>query len=470
MTTLLQKLFPAALLLMLTAAAGAQSARTSEPDEETLIRGKYLATAADCVACHTLPGQLPFSGGNVFKTPFGTIYSPNITPDVETGIGSWSDRDFLRALHQGMGKDGEHLYPAFPYTQFTRISDVDALAIKAYLFSLPAVKRTNTPNAMKFPYNIRSLMWVWNLLNFNEGRFTPDPARSAAYNRGHYLAEALGHCNECHTPRNQLLGLSQRRHLSGGVVDGWEAFNITPDAVSGIGDWTNDDIVTYLSTGHLKGRASASGPMADVVSFSLRFLTPEDLQAIALYLKDQPPVRDNGVIKSRHAYGNVDEDRLSFSAADVDRPDGRALYVAACASCHALSGTGLPAAVPHNSYPSLIGSSVLGANTADNLVLTLLHGVQRATTDGTVYMPPFGPDSVISNAMNDEQIASLSNYLMTHFGNPQATQVTADRVSQLRLGSVTDSDLTVLLVGGALAAAAIVILVTIYLLRRRRLH
>jgi mono/diheme cytochrome c family protein len=336
-------------------------------------------------------------------------------------------------LHEGVGREGEQLYPAFPYAQYTRLSDADVLAIKAYLFSLPAVKRANAPNAMTFPFGFRPLVKAWNLLNFKPGRFTADPARGERYNRGQYLAEALGHCNECHTPRNLLQGLQGSRPLAGGTVNGWQAYNITPDAVSGIGQWSADDIVKYLSTGRLEGHAVAAGPMAEVVGFSTRFLSSEDLQALATYLKAQPAIRDSADTGSRNVFGRADADRLSFSApADPDHPGGRGLYVAACASCHALAGTGSPAVPNQPGYPGLMGSSALGARSADNLVLTVLLGVRRPAADGPVFMPPFGADSTLSNELSDEQIATLANYLMPQFGNPQAARVTAAHVAALR--------------------------------------
>jgi mono/diheme cytochrome c family protein len=382
-------------------------------DADTVARGRYLATAADCVSCHSVAGRPPFSGGRAFRTSFGILYSPNITPDIRTGIGNFTDQDFLRAMHDGRGRHGEFLYPAFPFTAFTQMSDADVLAIKAYLFTLRPVEQATTANELRYPYSFRPLLRVWDALNFTPGRFQPEPDRSAQYNRGKYLAESVAHCDECHTPRGRLGGLDRSRHLAGGSVDGWDAFNVSADPVSGIGAWSEDEIVAYLSTGHVQ-TAQAAGPMAEVVGNSLRFLSREDVRAMAVYLKAQPAMRRDGSARSRQAYGQADRDLL-------DRDAGRGLYVAACAACHGLSGLGLPDQHGHP-YPSLVGNSVLGAGSAQDLVLTILNGVQR-DDDAPVFMPPFGPASMVSNTLTDAQIATLTNYLRRQFGNADASPV-----------------------------------------------
>jgi mono/diheme cytochrome c family protein len=259
--------------------------------KEPLARGEYLARAADCIACHTLPGGQPFSGGVAFKTPFGTIYSSNITADNETGIGTWSDDDFVRALHAGVGKNGEPLYPAFPYTSYTALSRDDILDIKIYLFSLPVAHAPAKPNEMSFPYNQRWGLSFWNVLFLRKERFQQTQGKSDVWNRGAYLATALGHCNECHTPRNVLFGLRHDQELAGEVLQGWKAYNITSDKTYGIGAWTDQQLIDYLSKGHAKGRGAASGPMGEVVQNSLQYLAPEDVAALAAYLRDVEPQR-----------------------------------------------------------------------------------------------------------------------------------------------------------------------------------
>lgn len=258
-----------------------------------VARGAYLANAADCVDCHTDTAHhgRPYAGGRAIPTPFGTFYSPNITPDRETGIGRWTDAQFLRALHDGVRPDGSNLYPAFPYPSFTRITDADALAIKAYLFSLPAVRHRNRPPALPFPLSWRRLVTPWKWLFFTPGRFRPVPGRGALWNRGAYLVTALAHCSECHTPRNFLGAMKESRFLAGtSAGPGGKAVpNITPDRKSGIGTWSLDDITTLLSTGQTPDFDFVGGLMAEVVNSTAR-LTAEDRRAIAVFLKSVPPL------------------------------------------------------------------------------------------------------------------------------------------------------------------------------------
>jgi mono/diheme cytochrome c family protein len=258
----------------------------SGPVTAALIeRGEYLARAADCAACHTSPNGKPFAGGVPFKLPFGTIHSTNVTPDRETGIGGWSDDDFVRALHRGIAPSGHYLYPAFPYTFFTAMSHDDALAIKAYLFSLPPQRVANKENHVRFPFNQRWGMAFWNLAFLRDRRFAPDPAQSAAVNRGAYLATALGHCGECHTPRNLAFGTESGREFAGDALEGWRAYNITSDKRLGIGAWSDAQLAGFLSSAHAQGRGSAAGPMAEAVENSLQYLTSEDISALVAYLR-----------------------------------------------------------------------------------------------------------------------------------------------------------------------------------------
>ncbi|GAB2882095.1 hypothetical protein GCM10027093_16640 [Paraburkholderia jirisanensis] len=253
-------------------------------------RGEYLARAGDCMGCHTADKSRPFAGGVALNTPLGTIYTPNLTPDAETGIGLWSDDDFLRAMHEGIGKAGERLFPAFPYTAYTKLAERDVLAIRAYLKTLAPIRYQPPRNGLAFPFNQRWLMPFWNLFNFDEGRFVPDPKQSPEWNRGAYLVEGLAHCGQCHTPRNATQGLQTHARFSGAQQNGWRAFNITPDQTSGIGSWSVDDVVAYLATGSAPDRAHAAGPMAQVVAQSTQFLNREDLRSIAVYLRSLPPV------------------------------------------------------------------------------------------------------------------------------------------------------------------------------------
>jgi mono/diheme cytochrome c family protein len=223
-------------------------------------RGEYITSMADCEACHTAKGGARFAGGRPFVFPFGTIFTPNITPDAETGIGKWTDAEFLKAVHQGISRNGSRLYPAFPYTSYTMLTDADVLAIKAYLFSLTPVREANKPNTFSFPFNQRWLMAFWSACFNRDERFRPIPEQSPEWNRGAYLAEAAGHCGECHTPRNLLQAMNERRKFAGGIAEGWNAYNITSDSDSGVGGWSAEELAAYLTSGHAHGEAPHLGP------------------------------------------------------------------------------------------------------------------------------------------------------------------------------------------------------------------
>ncbi|MGE0259281.1 MAG: cytochrome c [Alphaproteobacteria bacterium] len=281
---------PVRLLLPLAFFAAAHAAAAAaEPN--AVERGRYLAVAASCETCHTVEGGQPFAGGLALETPFGTFYTPNITPDRETGIGGWSEAQFLRALHMGVRPDGADYYPAFPYTSFTKLTDEDAQAIWAYLSSIPAVRQANRPHALSFPYSWRFLLNGWKWLFFDPGRFQPMPGRSAEENRGAYLVSAVVHCGECHTPRNSFGAMEDDRFLAGNPAgpDGKSVPNITPDPKTGIGNWSEDDIVQVLTDGHTPAFDEVTGSMAEVVRNTAK-LTPEDRRSIAVYLKTVPPL------------------------------------------------------------------------------------------------------------------------------------------------------------------------------------
>ncbi len=248
-------------------------------------RGQYLARAADCEACHTAEGGEPFAGGRAFVLPFGTLYATNITPDKETGIGNYSDANFLDAVHKGIAPGNEKLYPAMPFTSYAYMTDADVGAIKAYLFSLKPVHAPDRENSLSFPFNQRSLMGIWALLFNPDKRFEPRTGRDPQWNRGAYLVEAMEHCGECHTPRNLLQALDQRQKFAGTVQAGWRAYNITSDPKSGIGAWSEADLAHYLAIGHADGRGTATGPMGEAVDNSLRYLTESDITAMVTYLR-----------------------------------------------------------------------------------------------------------------------------------------------------------------------------------------
>jgi len=278
----------AAALALVLAGAVATAAAASDP----VARGAYLARAGGCFSCHTVARGQPLAGGRALATPFGTFYTPNITPDRETGIGSWSDADFLRALREGVRPDGANYFPVFPYPSFTGITDTDALAIKAYLFSLPAVHAPNRAHDVPFPFSWRLLQSGWKLLFFTRGPFRPVPAHDAAYNRGAYLVTALAHCGECHTPRNVLGAARSSRALSGTArgPDGQLVPNITPEPRTGIGGWQKSELVELFRTGKTPEETTVKGAMRETVEDGLKYLSAADLAAIADYLLAQAPI------------------------------------------------------------------------------------------------------------------------------------------------------------------------------------
>jgi len=379
-------------------------------------RGEYLARAADCEACHTVKDGEPYAGGLAFILPFGTLYSPNITPDKETGIGSWSDADFLNAIHKGVAPDGIRLYPAFPYPAYTMISDADALAIKAFLFSLPARHATAPANTLAFPFNQRWLMAFWAAFFNSDKRFMPDPTRSPEWNRGAYLAEAMAHCGDCHTPRNPMQALDNRRKFSGAIAAGWKAYNITQDKVSGIGGWSDEILTDFLGTGHATGYGTASGPMGEAVDKSLVHLAPEDIKALVAYLRTVPAIAEPGLPAPKAAPAPVSP-KEGVAQADAR---GMAIFAGACASCHGWTGIS-----PILAYANFIGSRAINDPSARNVAQAIVWGVTRASPEGLVAMPPFG------HAYSNVEIAAVANYVTARFG-AQPSSVTAQQVAEIR--------------------------------------
>ena len=378
-------------------------------------RGEYLTRAADCVVCHTAEDGAPFAGGRAFVLPFGTLYSTNITPDADTGIGRYSDANFLDAVHKGVGRSGLKLYPAMPYTSYTSMSDADALAIKAYLFTLAPLHAPARVNTLSFPFDQRALMGVWAALFNPDRRFEPHVDRSPEWNRGAYLTEALGHCGECHTPRNPAFALDQRRKFAGAVQAGWRAYNITADRDSGIGAWSDADLAQYLAVGHADGHSTASGPMGEAVDESLHHLRPGDIAAMVTYLRTVPP-RVTADLKIPRA--NL-APAAAATDAGVPASHGAAVYAGACAGCH--GWTGVSPVLP---WATLTGTRAVNDPTATNVAQVILRGGQRHGTDGAV-MPQFGA------AYSDAEVASLANYVTARFGN-SASALTAAGVATLR--------------------------------------
>lgn len=381
---------------------------------DLVTRGGYLTRAADCEACHTAKGGVPFAGGRAFDLPFGTLYTPNITPDRETGIGGWTDAQFLRAVHKGIGRDGERLYPAFPFASYTQMTDADVLAIKAYLFALKPVHQIAPANTLMFPVNQRWLMGGWSFLFNSDQRFTPTAERSDEWNRGAYLVEAVAHCAECHTPRNAFQGLDNRLKFSGGVAEGWIAYNITGDRTTGVGAWSQAELAHYLSTGHAAGRGTASGPMSEVVDLSLSYMTPGDVDAMVAYLTSVPPIRSASLpAASKQSVSNVAKDGPMLN------PIGKRIFEGVCVSCHTWSGYGSMIA-----EAQLIGSRAVNDPSATNVALMVIHGTQRNAA-GKPLMPAFGA------AYSDEEIADVANYVTARFGSVPSS-IQRSEVEKLR--------------------------------------
>jgi mono/diheme cytochrome c family protein len=357
--------------IVLSTTAVASTAFADDQDFDRIERGRYLAVVGDCAACHTAPGGRPFAGGLALRTPFGTPVTPNITPDPETGIGDWTKDEFVAAMHDGGGHNGKRLYPAMPYPTYTKMSDDDVLAIRAYLGTVAPVRNEVNPNRLPFPFNIRLAMVFWNALNFTPGRYPPNPQKSPEWNRGAYVVEGAAHCGTCHTPKT-MLGDKSDRPLEGATLQGWLAPNITNDPHKGIGAWSKDELVQYLKTGANKWML-ASGPMAEAVTHSTSKMTDEDVSAIATYLKD----RGSGAPKPEPVIANENMMRA-----------GAAIYKDSCAACHKDTGEG-----EAHLFPRLAGSALVQSDDPTTLVRVVLQGTRAASTDSmptAPAMPAFG--------------------------------------------------------------------------------
>ena len=382
---------------------------------DVVKRGEYLARAADCFACHTVSRDRLFAGGLALPLPFGTLYSTNITPDKDTGIGDYTDQDFLNAVQRGIRRDGARLYPAMPFPSYTLMTDADVLAIKAYLFSVPAVHAENLPNTLSFPFNQRWLMTFWSAFFNENARFRPNIAQSAEWNRGAYVAEALAHCGECHTPRNFALALDNRNKFSGAVF-GWYAFNITSDKESGIGAWSDDELRNYLSTGHASGRGTAAGPMGEAVDQSLSVMAPADISALVTYVRSVPPIASADLTAKLAPPAPASPKEGNATAEAV----GKRIFEGACVHCH--DWTGVSQISP---FATIAGARGVNDRTATNVVQIVISGTKRNTPDGVVSMPAFG------SAYSDSEIAAVANYVTARFGSAPS-KLTDKDVAELR--------------------------------------
>jgi mono/diheme cytochrome c family protein len=377
-------------------------------------RGEYLAKAADCMVCHTVPGEAEYAGGLAFPLPFGTLYSTNITADKDTGVGNYSDRDFLDAVQRGIRKDGARLYPAMPFTSYTYMTDADVLAIKAYLFSLPAVSKQNRADTLQFPFSQRWAMIFWSWAFNPDIRFTPYAGKSAEWNLGAYVAEALAHCGECHTPRNLAFALNNHRKFAGAVAAGWRAYDITSDKGTGIGAWSDEEIFAYLAKGYVIGRGTASGPMGEAVDHSFSQMDAGDIRALVAYLRSIPAIAS--AEPATIAPPAPPSAKEGGAAADLL---GRKVFAQACVSCH--TWTGVSALSP---VATISGSRAVNDPTAINVAQIVISGTQRMTA-GAMSMPAFG------STYSDTEIAAVANYVTGRFGSA-ASKLRAKDVSDLR--------------------------------------
>jgi mono/diheme cytochrome c family protein len=381
---------------------------------ELLHRGEYLVRAGNCMGCHTDRGGAPFAGGRGIDTPFGTVYSSNLTPDVATGLGAWSAAHFWRALHNGRSRDGRLLSPAFPYTNYTLVTRADADAIYLYLRSLSPVAKPNRPHAMRFPYGTQAALAVWRALYVKPEAYVAQASQSAAWNRGAYLVRGLGHCNACHGHRNALGATGGTLDLSGGLipVQNWYAPSLNDPHEAGMSGWSPREIAALLKTG-VSERASVLGPMAEVVQGSTQHLHDDDLLAMAEYLRSLPPVT------ARVA-------RFEGRAPDLQR--GAQLYGEHCAGCHGEHGEGAKSEGAKVIYPALAGNRAVTMSTPANLVRVLMEGGYPPSTGGNPRpfgMPPF------AGTLSDDDMAALLSHVRGSWGNA-APAVSAFEVSRYR--------------------------------------
>jgi mono/diheme cytochrome c family protein len=404
----------AALLLVGTTAS---LAGDSDPQEFTQIeRGRYLTVLSDCASCHTVLGSnQPFAGGRAIETPFGNIVAPNITPDPETGIGSWSDEQFDAAVRKGIARNGSHLYPAMPYNAYTKMSRDDVLAIRAYLNTLVPVRNAVEANTLPFPFNIRAAMNVWNALYFKEGDYQPNPRQSTEWNRGAFLVDGPGHCGACHTPKTALGGDKTGQYLEGAYLQGWSAPDITNDSRLGLGAWSKEDLVAYLKSGHNRVTA-ATGPMGEVVTLSTAFMTDPDLNAIATYLKSLP--------------GKTDAPP-AISASDPGMTAGAAIYRDQCSACHGLDGKGVA-----ELFPSIADSSMVRSDDPTTSIRIVLRGARSV---GTKAQPTASGMPSYGRQLDDDQVAAVLTYMRNNWGGAART-VTPAQVSNVRLDTANRPD------------------------------
>jgi mono/diheme cytochrome c family protein len=379
----------------------------AQASADTIARGKALANAGDCTGCHTADSAKPLAGGKRIETPFGGIYSANLTPDRATGLGGWSDEDFYQALRNGVAPNGSRYYPAFPYPYFSKMTRQDILAIKAYLATLAPVSNTPPPPQLRWPLNYRFLMRGWDWLFFKPGILQPDQQKSAEWNRGRYLVEGAGHCGACHTTKDVFGADKQGHAFGGGLVQDQFAPRLDAAPRSGLNSWSVDDIVEYLQSGR-NGRSHAGGLMAEVIVDSTANMSDGDVRAIAVYLKDLP--------------AGTPEPHV-VPPTETQMNDGTRIYKRACIACHEVDGSGAP-----RIYPPLPGNANLQSAIPANTLRIILQGAQTLTTPrapNTGSMPAYAKD------LSDQEIADVATYVRNSWGN-SASAVTASQVAAAR--------------------------------------
>ena len=374
--------------------------------ELPLERGRYLARMGNCMGCHTTRGGPEYAGGRVIDTPFGAVYSPNITSDRDTGIGAWSADDFWRALHEGRSRDGRLLAPAFPYPNYTRVARADADALFAYLRTVAPVAQASRPHALQFPFGTQAAMWAWRTLFFRPGVYEPQSERSVEWNRGAYLVQGLGHCGACHTPRNALGAARNSQWLAGGMipVQNWYAPALHSEREAGVASWPVEEVAELLQTG-VAPRGSVLGPMAEVVAGSTQYLSDSDARAMAIYLRSLPPRIEQALAPATKLDENV-------------RARGGKLFETHCASCHGKSGEG-----ERGAFPALAGNRAVLMDNPTNLVRALLQGGYPPSTAGHPRphgMPPF------QQLLSDTDMAALASYIRNAWGNAAAPVATIE--------------------------------------------
>lgn len=455
-------------LLIMIAAMLAWPAAAQTFDAATVERGRYLATASDCMACHTAHHGKVLAGGLLLSSPVGDIVSTNITPSKQYGIGNYSEQQFSDALRKGIRADGQHLYPAMPYTAYAVMTDADVHALYAYFMqAVPAVEQGTKPTALPFPMNFRAAMGVWNALFLDQQPPKPAPQRSEQWLRGRYLAEGAAHCSACHTPRGLLMQEKKELYLTGAQVGPWYAPNITSHPVAGIGSWSEAELVQYLRTGRVEGKAQAAGSMAEAITFSFSRLSDDDLKAIAVYIKDLPPVVGEEDV-ARFNQGKPGNALASFRgkgySESIKGPHlGAQVFSANCASCHGANGQG----TPDGYYPSLFHNSATVGNS--NLLATILLGVNRETENGRVFMPPFGDQPNAVNHLSNDEIAALANYIQVSYG-AGAPGVKAEDVAVIRQGGPQSHLLLLARLGMVVGLLVLAALIIVVLRRRSKQH